>query len=421
MNLSERDRKVIWHPFTQQQTALPNIGMVSGKAALLYDENGKEYIDAISSWWTNTLGHANPEIAQAIKQQVDALEHVIFAGFTHEPAVQVAEQLLDLLPEHQAKVFFSDNGSTAVEVALKMAIQYWHNQAIQKNRIIAFKNAYHGDTFGAMSVGARGYFNQPFESFLFEVEFVDLPTASNFEEVRSHFQTLLHKNDVAAFIFEPLVQGSAGMLMYEAAFLDELLKIAQQADILCIADEVMTGFGRTGKLFATDYLQYQPDIYCLSKGITGGFLPLGITTCTQKMYDAFVSHDKLKTFFHGHSYTGNPIACAAAAASLRILKNAQDKIDQLVHLQTYFVEKLQVHPKIENIRQAGTIVAFEVKSNTSSDYFNNIRDVLYENFIKRGVMLRPLGNTVYVLPPYVITEQQLLRVYEVIEEVLELA
>jgi adenosylmethionine-8-amino-7-oxononanoate aminotransferase len=257
--------------------------------------------------------------------------------------------------------------------------------------------------------------------FLFEVEFVDLPTASNFEEVRSHFQTLLHKNDVAAFIFEPLVQGSAGMLMYEAAFLDELIKIAQQVDVLCIADEVMTGFGRTGKLFATDYLQYQPDIYCLSKGITGGFLPLGITTCTQKMYDAFVSHDKLKTFFHGHSYTGNPIACAAAAASLRILKNAQDKIDQLVHLQTYFVEKLQVHPKIENIRQAGTIVAFEVKSNTSSDYFNNIRDVLYENFIKRGVMLRPLGNTVYVLPPYVITEQQLLRVYEVIEEVLELA
>lgn len=420
MNLSEQDHRLIWHPFTQQKTAKPNIAIVKGQGALLWDENGKEYIDAVSSWWTNIFGHANPVIAQAVKNQLDVLEHVIFAGFTHAPAIQVAEQLLQFLPAEQTKVFFSDNGSTSVEVALKMAIQYWYNQGIEKKKIIAFKNAYHGDTFGAMSVGARGYFNQPFESFLFDVEFIEIPTKDNFEQVKYDFQQLIAENNVAAFIFEPLVQGSAGMLMYKAVYLDELVAMAQQQGVLCIADEVMTGFGRTGRYFATDYLKHKPDIFCLSKGITGGFLPLGITTCTQRIYEAFLSEDKLKTFFHGHSYTGNPVACSAAVASLSLLKEAQGTIDQLVKWQESFADSLYQHPKLENIRQTGTIVAFDVKTNATSNYFNNLRDFLYDNFIERGVLLRPLGNTVYVLPPYVITEQQLKSVYEVIEEVLGL-
>lgn len=420
MNLSERDSKLIWHPFTRQQNAVQNIAITHGKDALLWDEQGNEYIDAVSSWWTNIFGHARPEIAQAIQQQTKILEHVIFAGFTHQPAIETAERLLSILPNSQKKVFFSDNGSTAVEVALKMAIQYWHNIGERRHKIIAFQNAYHGDTFGAMSVGARGYFNRPFESFLFDVEFIALPTEDNFETLLENFQQLIRKEKPIAFIFEPLVQGSAGMNMYASKYLNDLIKAAKENGVLCIADEVMTGFGRTGKFFASDYLSEEPDIFCLSKGVTGGFLPLGLTTCSQKVYEAFVSEDKMKTFFHGHSYTGNPLACAAAVASLKLLQTSKTTIEYLVQLQTTFKNRLQSHPKVEHLRQQGTIVAFEVKSGNTSNYFNDIRDVLYENFIKRGVLLRPLGNTVYILPPYVITEMQLQKVYEVIEEVLEL-
>jgi adenosylmethionine-8-amino-7-oxononanoate aminotransferase len=418
MNLSERDHQLIWHPFTQQQTAKPNIAITHGKGALLYDENGKEYIDAVSSWWTNLFGHANSQIAAAIKKQVDTLEHVIFAGFTHQPAIELSEKLIQLLPKNQSKVFFSDNGSTCVEVALKMAIQYWHNQNIEKTTIIAFKNAYHGDTFGAMSVGARGVFNQPFESYMFDVTFLDLPTDDNFEQVLTDFQQIIQTQKAAAFIFEPLIQGSAGMLMYKAEYLDKLIETAQQNQVICIADEVMTGFGRTGKTFASDYLNHKPDIFCLSKGITGGFLPLGITTCTQKIYDAFLSEDKLKTFFHGHSYTGNPIVCSAANASLELLQTSEFQLQNLIEWQTELSAYLKANPKIENLRQTGTIVAFNVKTDANSNYFNNLRDVLYDNFIKRGILLRPLGNTVYILPPYVITNEQLKKVYEVIGEVL---
>ena len=420
MHLSKIDQQNIWHPFTQHQTASENIVIVKGKDAILIDEHGNEYIDAVSSWWTNIFGHCNEHISKRIKKQLDELEHVIFAGFTHPTAIEISEKLLAILPKNQTKIFFSDNGSTSVEVALKMAIQFCHNQNQQKNTIIAFKNAYHGDTFGAMSVGARGTFNQPFESFLFDVEFIDLPNEANIEQVQHEFQHIIQKKKVAAFIFEPLIQGSAGMLMYEAKFLDKLVDIAQQNQVICIADEVMTGFYRTGKIFATDHLTNKPDIYCISKGITGGFFPLGITSCSQKIYDAFLSNDKLKTFFHGHSYTGNPLACAAACASLELIHDAQLTINNLVEWQSQYLSKLKSNTKIENIRQTGTIVAFDVKTDASSNYFNNIRDFLYDNFIKRGVLLRPLGNTVYVLPPYIITKEQLQKVYDVIDEVLEM-
>lgn len=420
MNLSERDKAVIWHPFTQHLTADDTIAIVKGDGVLLYDEQGNIYIDAVSSWWTNLFGHCNPEISQAIKNQLDVLEHVIFAGFTHQPAITLAENLLNILPDNQNKIFFSDNGSTSIEVAIKMSLQYWHNKNIDKQLIIAFKNAYHGDTFGAMSVGARGVFNQPFESLFFDVVYVDLPTKENFNQVKQEFEQHIATNRIAAFIFEPLIQGSAGMLMYESIYLDNLIQIAKNNEVICIADEVMTGFGRTGKIFASDYLTNKPDIFCLSKGISGGFMPIGATSCTATIYEAFLSTDKLKTFFHGHSYTGNPLACVAANASLQLLHNSADLLIQLVDLQSFFANKLKENDKIENIRQLGTIVAFDVKTNKSANYFNDIRDFLYQNFTNRGILLRPLGNTVYIMPPYVITKNQLNKIYTTIEEVLEL-
>lgn len=419
MNLSERDRQSVWHPFTQHLTAKNNIAIVRGEDAVLYDDFGNQYIDAVSSWWTNLFGHSNKVIADSITNQLGILEHVIFAGFTHKPAVDLSEKLLNFLPDNQSKIFFSDNGSTAVEVALKMAIQYWHNTGSARKTIIAFRNAYHGDTFGAMSVGARGMFNQPFESFLFDVEFIDLPNADNLESVKIEFNRIVREKEVAAFIFEPLVQGSAGMLMYKAEHLDVLLTIAKKHQVLCIADEVMTGFGRTGKIFASHYLSNKPDIFCLSKGITGGFLPLGVTTCSQEIYDAYLSEDKLKTFFHGHSYTGNPIACAAANASMDLLSEAQATIADLVTWQSDLSSDVANHAKVQNFRQQGTIIAFDVITDFSSGYFNDLRDRLYTEFLNKGVLLRPLGNTVYVLPPYVINKQQLIQVYKVILEVLD--
>lgn len=419
MNLSERDKNAIWHPFTQHQTADAPIAIVKGEDVLLYDDQGKVYIDAVSSWWTNIFGHCNKKIAEAIKNQLDTLEHVIFAGFTHPPAIELAESLLNILPSNQAKVFFSDNGSTSVEVAVKMALQYWYNKGIDKQLIVSFKNAYHGDTFGAMSVGARGVFNQPFESLFFDVLYIDLPNSDNFDQVKSDFIQILSTQKVAAFIFEPLIQGSAGMLLYESNYLDKLIEVANNYEVICIADEVMTGFGRTGKLLASDYLTNKPAIFCLSKGITGGFMPLGITSCTAVIYEAFLSTDKYKTFFHGHSYTGNPLACAAANASIELLQKSTHLINQLVDNQSIYFDKLKQHHKIENVRQLGTIVAFDVKTDNSANYFNDIRDFLYRNFIERGVLLRPLGNTVYVMPPYVITNEQLSKVYAVIFEVLD--
>lgn len=419
MNPFKDDLYSIWHPFTQHQTAKAPICIASAKGALMIDEHGNEIIDAVSSWWTNIFGHCNSEIAQSIKSQVDTLEHVLFSGFTHQPAIQLSNQLLAILPSSQKKVFFSDNGSTAVEVALKMSIQYWYNKGIEKQTFIAFKDAYHGDTFGAMSVGARGVFNQAFESLFFDVAFIDLPNASNFNQVITDFQQIIRDKNVAAFIFEPLLLGSAGMMMYESIYLDKLIQVAKNECIICIADEVLTGIGRTGKNFACDYLTEQPDIMCISKGITGGFMPLGLTTCTREIYDAFLSSDKLKTFFHGHSYTGNPLACAAANATLQILSASETLIAQLVKWQSAHTEHLKSLMEVENVRQIGTIVAFDVCSEQQSNYFNNLRDFLYDSFLERGVLLRPLGNTVYVMPPYVISEEQLKKVYAVIREVVQ--
>lgn len=420
-NLQERDKDAIWHPFTPLLQNLPVLPVKRAKGAYLYTEDGREILDAISSWWVNLHGHSNEFIAEALSRQARELEHVIFAGFTHEPAVRLAEGLLGILPSRQAKVFFSDNGSTAVEVALKMAFQYWHNQGKGRTKVIALEGAYHGDTFGAMSVGDRNAFVKPFWPFLFEVHTLTFPDGENQAALLEQFRQWVQTGDVAAFIFEPLIQGSSGMRMYSAALLDELLAIAQQAGVLCIADEVMTGFGRTGKTFASDYLREQPDIFCLSKGLTGGTLPMGVTTCTEAIQEAYRDPDIMKTFFHGHSYTANPLACAAANASLELLLDpaCQERISRISYQHALFAERVADHPKVENARALGTIVALDIKSPEGTSYFNSKRNSLYEYFLKEQILLRPLGNTLYILPPYIIKEEELDRVYQKIEALLE--
>lgn len=419
MNLTDRDLKVIWHPYTQMKTAAPPIPIVRGEGALLFDEDGKSYIDAVSSWWVNIHGHANPHIAKRVAEQLTTLEHVIFAGFTHPVAVELAERLLEILPNNQAKAFYSDNGSTAVEVAIKMCLQYWHNQGISRTKILAFKNAYHGDTFGAMAVSGRSAFTAAFDNLLFEVEFIDIPTADNLSDLKSQISDI--KSQLACFIFEPLVQGSAGMVMYEAACLDELMDHCRKEGVLLIDDEVFTGFGRTGKLFACEYVRTQPDIMCFSKGITGGTMALGLTTCTQQIYDAFLSDDKMKTLFHGHSYTANPVACSAGVASLDLLlqPSAMENIERIEERHKQFALKINGHPQIRSTRQTGTILALEWETGTDTSYFNSLRDKLYNYFLQAGIILRPLGNVIYILPPYCISDEQLGYIYSKIETALE--
>ncbi|HCN82584.1 MAG TPA: adenosylmethionine--8-amino-7-oxononanoate transaminase [Sphingobacteriaceae bacterium] len=418
-NLTERDQAVIWHPYTQMKTASAPVAIVRGEGVYLIGEDGRKYIDAISSWWVNIHGHAHPYIAEKVAEQLKVLEHAIFAGFTHPTAVELAEALLKILPKNQKKIFYSDNGSTAVEVALKMCFQYWSNTGTPKTKVLAFRNSYHGDTFGAMAVSARSAFTGPFERLLFDVEYIDTPNKDNIEAICSQISDL--GPQISSFIFEPLVQGSGGMLMYEAKYLDELLKVCRENKVLTIADEVMTGFGRTGELFAMDHLNERPDIVCLSKGLTGGTMALGVTSCTMDIYDAFLSDDKLKTLFHGHSFTANPLACAAALASMDLLLDAAtfNNINRIAEQHAEFRKKIESHPKLKNVRQTGTIIAFEWETEAETSYFNSLRDNLYNFFLENGIILRPLGNIIYILPPYCISNEQLAYIYAKIEEALE--
>lgn len=419
MNLSERDNSVNWHPYTQMKTANDIIPIVKGEGIYLFDEKGNKYIDAVSSWWVTLHGHAHPYIAQRVSEQLNTLEQVIFAGFTHEPAIQLSENLLELLPENQKKVFYSDNGSTAVEVALKMCIQYAHNQNHKKTKILALNNAYHGDTFGAMSVSGRSAWTKPFGEMLFEVVFIDAPTSQNLDSLKAFIKNI--SDEIACFIYEPLVQGAAGMLMHKAEDLSELMKFCREQKILMIQDEVFTGFGRTGKLFAANHLSEQPDIMCFSKGLTGGTMPMGITTCSQEIFDAFLSEDQYKTLFHGHSFTANPLACTAAIASMELLLKPEtlQRIAVITEKHSGFVKTLEQHPKVEKVRQTGTILAWEIISSQQTSYFNNMGKILYKEFLKRGIILRPLGNVMYLVPPYCITAEELELIYHQITEVLD--
>jgi adenosylmethionine-8-amino-7-oxononanoate aminotransferase len=414
------DRSNIWHPFTPLQGAEDPVMVAAAEGVYLHTADGRKILDAVSSWWVNLHGHAHPHIADAIAAQAKKLEHVIFAGFTHEPATRLSENLLSILPVGQKKIFFSDNGSTAVEVALKMSFQYWFNQGIRKTKVVAFKGGYHGDTFGSMSVAERGLFNKPFSPFLFETSFLDFPRHHNEDEVLRQFEALVSPGDVAAFIFEPLVQAAGGMRMYGARVLDQLIDYAQKANVVSIADEVFTGFGRTGKNFASDYLTYKPDIIAVSKGITGGFLPLGVTSCSGKILSEFESADFEKTFFHGHSYTANPLACAAANASFELLtsESCQRRIARISEKHRIFAGAIGQHPKVSEARALGTIVAIELNSAEGTLYENSLRKKIYPYFIQRDILLRPLGNVLYVLPPYVISDDQLDGVYQAITDFL---
>ncbi len=416
MNLAQRDNNVIWHPYTQMKTAPLPVPIVRGEGALLFSEDGRTYIDAVASWWVNLHGHAHPYIAGKVAEQLQTLEHVIFAGFTHTAAVTFAERLVEILPQGQQRIFYSDNGSTAVEVALKMAIQYWENVGSPKKKIIAFRDSYHGDTFGAMSVSSRSAFTAPFWSYLFEVHFIDVPVSGKEEETVEQLRTLAQAGDIAAFIFEPLVLGTAGMVMYTPDVLDQLLQLCEKHEILTVADEVMTGFGRTGRTFACHYLQHQPDMVTLSKGLTGGTMALGVTSCSDRIYQAFLHDDKSKTFFHGHSYTANPVACSAGLASLDLLlqQETQANIARICKSHVQFAQQLRHLSNIKEIRQQGTILAIEFEANGGTSYFSSLRDALYNFALEQGVLLRPLGNIIYILPPYCITAEQLARVYETI-------
>ena len=411
----------IWYPFTQMKLADEPIHIVRGAGALLSDKDGKIYIDAISSWWTNIHGHSNAYIAQKIYEQSLQLEHVIFAGFTHSPALKLALRLLIHTQGHFSKVFFSDNGSTAVEVAIKMALQFHSNNGINKKTIIAFEHSYHGDTFGSMSISDRGAFTKPFHDKLFDVQFITPPFEGREEESLQQLNSLLDNNDVAAFIYEPLVMGAGGMLMYQAEPLEKLIQLAKSRGAVCIADEVMTGFFRTGKIFASHHIETRPDIMCISKGITGGTMALGVTLASPAIFDAFYSDDKMKALYHGHSYTANPIACTAANASLDIIEQEGfiDNVNVIMAMQKEFAAQLKnavtaENKKVENIRQHGTILAFDVVTPHQTGYFNELRDEMYRFFISHGVLLRPLGNTVYIMPPYCINIEQMVKIHAVI-------
>ena len=412
MSLKEKDKKYIWHPFDQMKGA-KIIPIVKGEGAYVFDENGKKYIDGFSSWWVNVHGHAHPYIVKKIAEQASVLEHVAFGGFTHPQAVMLAERLVNLLPKNIEKVFFSDNGSTANEVALKMAMQYWFNKGEKRPVFIALENDYHGDTFGSMSVASRGYFNVPFEPYLFDVQFIKAPTTKNRLKVLTKLEDLLKAKNVAAFIFEPIVQGAAGMLMHSPEVLSELIGLCEKYNVLTIADEVFTGFGRTGKLFAVDFLQNKPDIICLSKGITGGFMPLGITAVADKIFQAFYSDDKKHTFLHGHSYTGNPLACAAANASLAVFEQEAvfEKIKLISKMQSEFVDSLKKYSKIRAARSFGTIAAIELENNQETSYFNEVGKEAYQWLLTKGIILRPLGNVVVIVPPYCIKKEDLNYIY----------
>lgn len=417
------DEKYIWHPYTHIKSKQPAVPIVRGEKTVLIDENGNKYIDAISSWWVNIHGHGNKFIAKKIYEQAKKLQQVIFTAFTHEPAVKLAEKLLEVLPGDFTKIFYTDDGSTATEVAIKMAIQYWKNVGdMKRNKVVAFHNSYHGDTFGAMSISERDVYTLAFQDKLFDVLFIDIPNGSNLDSIKVEIEK--YKGEILCFIYEPLLQGAGGMLMYEPEHLDPLLHYLKNEKIICIADEVLTGFYRTGKFFAGDYMKTKADIICLSKALTGGTMALGVTACTQKIYDAFVSDDKTKTLFHGHSFTGNALACAAALASFELIQKPEclKNIENIVEHHKKFFKKLMKFQKknyVKNVRQLGTIIAFEMCTSENDDYLNSVSNDFTPFCMKHGVYLRSMGNTLYIMPPYCITSKELKKIYSVIIQFIE--
>ena len=417
-SLRTADARHVWHPYTQHGLGDEPIPVRRAEGAYLYGMDDRPILDAISSWWVTLHGHAQPEIAAAIAEQARTLEQVIFAGFTHEPAARLAAALMERVPAGLERVFYSDDGSTAVEVAVKMALQYWHNRGERRRLVVALENAYHGDTFGAMSVSARGLFTNPFADQLFEV--IRLPDPVD-DDVVGAFDAMLEKRggEVAAIIVEPLLLGAGGMRIWTPEKLRALRKRAAAAGVLFIADEVLTGFGRTGPLFACEHAGISPDLLCVSKGITGGFLPFGATFATGGVFDAFLNRDRTKTLFHGHSYCANPIACAAALASLELLDAESARRRAAIEAShREAAHRFAAADGITNVRVLGTILAMDLVA-TERGYLSGIGRTLAAFALQRGVLLRPLGDTVYILPPYCTTADDLDRAYGVIADFVE--
>lgn len=407
----------VWHPFTQHAITPPPVKVASGEGAWLVAEDGRRILDAISSWWVITHGHRHPRIVAAVKEQAEKLDQVIFAGFTHEPAEQLAKALIDMTPGGLTRVFYSDSGSTAVEVALKMALGYWRNIGTLRTRIVALENAYHGDTVGTMSAGARGVFNAAYEPLLFEVLRLPFPAPGRQQETLDAFEATCRTDEVAALIVEPLVLGAGGMLMWEGETLAEMRRICDRHGVLLIADEVMTGWGRTGTFLACKQAQVAPDILCLAKGLTGGQLPMAATLCIEPIFEAHYSKDRSKTFFHSSSYTANPIACAAALANTEIWRDepVAERITQLSQMQEARLREFSDDSRFADVRRTGTITALDLIV-PDAGYLADVGPKLMKFFLERGQLLRPLGNTVYVMPPYCTSADELDLVYEAIAE-----
>jgi adenosylmethionine-8-amino-7-oxononanoate aminotransferase len=417
-SISKRDQKYIWHPLTQHKLNPELLAIKSAKGAVLKDESGKTYIDAIASWYTSMYGHCHPHIVKRVKAQLDTLDQIVFSGFTHEPAVELSEKLMEILPKNQAKLFFNDNGSTATEIGIKMALQYHHNLGNNRKVMLALEDGFHGDTFGAMSVSSLSVYNGAFEDHFIEVIRLPKPNGTNNVEVITQLKSILEEHKIAGFIYEPLVQGAAAMKTYDLKGLNDILKVCKSQDVICIADEVMTGFGKTGKHFASDYLSEKPDVICLSKALSAGMVGMGITSCTKKIYKAFYADEISKGLFHGHTYTGNPLACAAAIAGIELLQSQdiQESIKNIMSLNTMFAEKIRQHRFIKEVRQIGVILAMDL--DIEMERYGNARDEIFNFFMDKGIFLRPLGKTIYILPPYVIIENQLQKIYNAIEKYL---
>lgn len=420
MSTQERDKKHIWHPLKQHKLHPESLAIVKAKNCILTDEEGNEYIDAIASWYTCMYGHCNDYIIEKTYAQMQQLDQVMFSDFTHEPAVKLSEELIKILPKGQDKIFFNDNGSTAVEAGIKMALQYYFNNNEKRKTFIAFENGFHGDTFGAMSVSGLSIYNGPFEDFLIDVKRIPTPDGTNNDQILNLLKSHITENRIAGFIYEPLVQGAAGMKIHDISGLNEILRICKKHHILTIADEVMTGFGKTGKYFASDYIETKPDIICLSKALTAGLLPMAITSCTQEIYDRFLSNEIAKGFFHCHTYSANPVACATAIAGIELLtsKEIQDNITRISKAHSNFNLRIKAHSRVKSSRHIGVIFALDL--DTKIERYGDLRDKLLKFFMDKGVFLRPLGNTIYIQTPYTISNIQLEKIYNTIEESLEI-
>ncbi len=415
-------RSPVWHPFTQHALLndLPVITRAEG--AWLHAGNGRALLDAISSWWVITHGHRYAPIIDAICAQSQALDQVLFAGLSHQPAEDLARQLIAIAPEGLSHVFYSDSGSTAVEVALKMALGYWRHLGASRHRIIALQHAYHGDTVGAMSAGARGVFSAPYAPLLFEVARIPFPSEGQAEATLQALERECRRGDAAALIVEPLILGAGGMLVYSPQVLAAMRQVCARHEVLFIADEVMTGWGRTGTLLASTQADVVPDILCLAKGLTGGALPLAVTLCRPEIFDAHYSTDRARTFFHSSSYTANPIACAAALANLKVWRDEPvlQRISTLAGRQREWAQRWRGDERFARVRHIGTIVALDVAV-PDGGYLAGVGPRLYDAFLKRDLLLRPLGNTIYVMPPYCITADELSAVYDGIDRVVSQA